>query len=179
MKSSQDGFSVIEGLIIILVIVLVGLGGWFVLNKHDSANQPNTTDHSDSHVTFERKASGDADDPSSAEHIVGPQLIKDQATLEKVWKELYYRSDPPAMPLIDFTVHSVVLITYQASSGGYQLSTDSISDNSDSVTVGYTVKKPGDNCATTQAIVFHYELSTIPATTKGATFQQSGKVHNC
>lgn len=171
---NKKGFSVVELLLVIILAALIGTAGWYSHSRQAKTEVPVVRNSSS--VTFNKITTSSA--PLLGQ-TVQPQLIKDQMTLDKVWKDLYKGNEPPATPEVDFKTKSVILVTYGAPSGGFSISIDKVSKSSSSVIVNYTVNKPGDNCAVTDSIELNYELAAIPASNKDATFQKSAKTHSC
>lgn len=109
------------------------------------------------------------------------QVISSKDEFEKVWKQAWVRfSDAPEIPTIDFSKKQVLLIAIGAkNNGGFGLEIDKIVANKTNLTVNYIETKAGENCMTTQAIVFPFELIEIEKTSKKIVFSSSEKINDC
>lgn len=109
------------------------------------------------------------------------KVIVTQQELEIIWKQAWSRfSDVPQLPTIDFSKNQVVLIALGAkNNGGYSLEIEKITESKKEFTVNYFETKAGENCMTTQAIVFPFELIEIEKTAKKVVFNSSEKIVDC
>jgi type II secretory pathway pseudopilin PulG len=173
MRKSEKGFSVIEILVVVLVIGLIGGAIWYVLQPKAASPQ---ADNSVKTLNLYKISSNSAPDTGQK---VDSQLIKDEATFDQVWVQLYKDNQPPPKPDINFKANSLILVTYPASSGGNSVAIDKVTQTPDTLSVDYTVNKPGNNCSVTNSLVLDYALAAIPLTSKDATFSSSEKTYDC
>lgn len=109
------------------------------------------------------------------------KVIATQQELEKVWKQAWSRiSDVPQLPTLDFSKNQVILIALGAkNNGGYGLEIEKLTETKNELVVNYFETKPGENCMTTQAIVFPLEIIEIEKNAKKIVFNSSEKIVNC
>lgn len=101
----------------------------------------------------------------------GQSVISDAATWATTWSTLWAgQSQPPALPAIDFSTTTVLLLTDGTKpTGGYSVVVESIAEASGTLTVHVTESTPGPTCGTVQAFsspadvvtLAHHDPSTI------------------
>jgi hypothetical protein len=106
------------------------------------------------------------------------ELIKDQASWEKVWQKHSASSKPaPEVPKVDFSKEMVVLVTMgRKNSGGYSIEVAGAEKAADKLKVTLNKKTPERGSMTIQALTapFHFvavpksDLKTEFVETKGA-----------
>ncbi len=153
MKRNQTGFTIIEGLLILIIIGLVSFVGWYVWDS--------------SKDTVKLAAS----DKTPSAKITGKAV---EFTTVKTDNEQHEKQG--------YIVNGNRLIIYLGSrgSGGYSYLVNKIIKSSNQLDIFAVETKPGSTCMVTQA--FTYPQTTIELNqpiTEEIVLHKSTKTHNC
>ncbi len=108
-------------------------------------------------------------------------IYSNKVDFERDWNLVWPNFEEPiALPKIDFTKETVVLVALgMRNNGGFQLKINSVSEETSQIIVEYTEITPNPKCSYSQAIVFPYEFISFVKTSKKVVFKSSTKVGEC
>ncbi len=104
------------------------------------------------------------------------EVYTDQTSFDS---SLYLFIQPPAEYKVDFSSRRVVLLSLGGRpTGGYSIAVDKIEDYGDFIKASIVIKKPGSNCAVTQALTSPYQFVEVESV-KELLFEERIEVVNC
>ena len=108
-------------------------------------------------------------------------LINDQQTWTSVWQEMTAdRVPPPAVPPIDFTTESVIIVTMGLRpTGGYGIRIEGIEEFAGTLYVRVAEVKAGRGCLVTQATTAPLNAARVAGRFTGAIFIDRTTTKNC
>lgn len=110
------------------------------------------------------------------------KILKTSDWLAKTWEQAHQHivGDRPPVPKIDFSSKQVVLVALgMKNNGGFGIEVRNVEEMKNEIVVHINHLTNGPKCMTTQAIVFPFELISIPKSDKKVVFKTHEKVLNC
>ena len=167
---NQKGFANVA--VIIAAVILVGVIGYFALNRKAPspapvATQPSFSEQIQSFESMGKSGYSGLEDRKD-------YVIKDASEWKNLWEVAYARvSQKPALPVVDFNNEMIIAVAQGShSTGGYNIEVTGILEKENSLEVQVKETSPAPGAIVTQAFTQPFHIVKTKKSDKEVVFKR-------